>query len=348
MSVEERKSIQEVQAYLPVEQEGLNLSDNANLFPPHPAIQHALSSIQAEDVRGYPSGYSDELRARLAEHHGTMPEAIVTGNGSSDLIDLIIRTFTDPGSGVAYHPPSFSMIPLWARCNACEPLAIPLVDGFQLDTEAFGASQARVGFLCRPNNPTGNAFPIEDVEAVADAFGGLLVVDEAYISFTDAPSAQHLADRGDVIVLRSFSKDAGLAGIRFGYAMLEPELASKIHKARGPFRVPKLTEAIALAALDHPDHVANLVETVQSERERVIARVDELGLSPFPSEANFVLMETPWPSTTLANALAGHGVLVRDFNEEALEACIRTTIGPPEINDRFLGALEAVLEEGGP
>lgn len=348
MSVRERETIEAVTAYEPVEQEGLNLSDNANLFEPNPAIEAGLASLDPDDVRAYPSGYGDELREVIARRHQVDPQGVVIANGSSDLIDLIIRAFTDPGSHVAYHPPSFSMIPLWARCNAAQPLPVPLGDGFSLDVEGFRDADARVGFVCRPNNPTGNAFEIEDVEAVADGFDGLLVIDEAYISFTERPSATRLIDREDVAILRSLSKDAGLAGIRFGYCLIDPELAQVLKKVRGPFRVPRPTEAIATAALEDRSHVERLAKTVRSERERVIERVGQLGLSPFPSQTNFVLIESPWPGERLAQALADEGVLVRDFSSDALEACVRVTVGPPETNDVFLAALEAVLEAGGP
>lgn len=348
MTVEERETIRELSAYEPVEREGLNLSDNANLFDTNPAIQRGLDAIEPDDVRGYPSGYADELRATIGDVHDVDPARVITANGSSDLIDLLVRSFTDPGDRVAYHPPSFSMIPLWSRCNAAQPHPVPLGEGFDLDADAFANADASVGVICRPNNPTGNAFTLEQVETVAERFEGLLIVDEAYIRFTERPDAMHLADRGNVVVLRSLSKDAGLAGTRFGYAVTDERLVDTVRKVRGPFRVPRTTEAIATAALEDPGHAETVAKTVRKERERVRERVDELGLSPFPTETNFLLIETPWPSSTFADALAEKGVLVRDFSTDTLEACVRVTIGPPDVNDRFLDALEALLDEGGP
>lgn len=349
MTIDPRTSVAPLSAYQPVEQEGLNLSDNSNLFEPNPAIERALSRITPDQVRGYPTGYSDALCQAIAERHDHPVEGVVTANGSSDLMDLLIRAFADPGDGVAYHPPSFSMIPLWTRCNAAEPVPVPLGDGFQLDVEAYRDAEASLGFICRPNNPTGNAFPMEDVRAIADGFDGLLVLDEAYISFTQRPSARNLvAEHDDAVLLRSLSKDAGLAGIRFGYALMAPELADQVRKVRGPFRVPRLTEEIALEALGEMSHVETLAKVVTAERQRVADRVQALGLNPFPTETNFLLIEAPWPGERLQSALADQGVLVRDFGSEALEACIRVTIGPPETNDVFLEALETVLEDGGP
>lgn len=348
MTIQERSTIEELSAYQPVEREGLNLSDNANLFGTNPAIERALDGLDPDEIRQYPSGYGDEIREAIADKHGVDPVEVVVANGSSDLMDLLIRAFTDPGEGVAFHPPSFSMIPLWARCNAAEPRPVPLGPGFELDVDGFRDVDARIGFVCRPNNPTGNAFDLEDVEAVADGFEGLLVVDEAYISFTDRPSAEGLAEREDVALLRSLSKDAGLAGTRFGYCLIDPSLVESLHKVRGPFRVPRPTEVIAKAAIEDESHVDQLVKIVRSERERVVDRLDELGLSPFQTETNFVLVETPWPSSRFADALAEKGVLVRDFGSDALEACVRATIGPPEVNDGFLDAVEELLDEGGP
>jgi histidinol-phosphate aminotransferase len=348
VSLRPRAAIEKLAAYEPVEQEGLNLSDNANLFDTNPLIEQALDELDPDEVRRYPSGYSDELRETIADVHDHPAEGVVTANGSSDMIDLLVRTFTDPDERVTYHPPSFSMIPLWTTCNACQPEAAPLTDDFALDPEAFLATDARLGFLCRPNNPTGNAFPIDVVEEVADGFEGLLVVDEAYVSFTDRPDAMHLRDREDVAILRSLSKDAGLAGTRFGYALMDPSLAQEVRKVRGPFRVPRVTEAIATRALEDPSHRERVAKVVKEERARVRDRLEELGLSPFPTETNFVLVETPWPSSRVQEALAERGVLVRDFGSETLEACFRATIGPPEVNDRFLEAVEAMLDDGGP
>ena len=348
MRPQARESVQGLSAYQPVEREGLNLSDNANLFPVNPAIQQALDTLTPEQLRGYPSGYGEALCDALAHRHDVTPEHVLTGNGSSDLIDLLIRTFTDPGSQVAYHPPSFSMIPLWTQCNGAVPEPIPLQGAFELDVPAYQASQARVGFICRPNNPTGNVFPLDQVEAIAERFPGLLVLDEAYVRFTDEPSATSLLEMGNVAILRSLSKDAGLAGLRFGYALMPPSLAEEVRKVRGPFRVPRVTEHVALAALHHDDHVRSIVKTVQAERQRVAEAVADLGLSPFPSETNFVLIETPWPGDQIAEALAQRGVLVRAFNEASLETCMRVTIGPPETNGTFLAALTDLLEEGGP
>lgn len=344
----QRSSIQGITAYQPVEREGLNLSDNANLFDPNPVIQEALDEIDPSQVRAYPSGYGDDLREAIADHHDLSPDHVVTANGSSDLIDVLVRTFTDPGDEVAYHPPSFSMIPLWTRCNAATPNPIPLQDAFALDVDAFSQAEASIGFVCRPNNPTGNAFDLDDVEEVAERFEGLLVVDEAYVRFSQKPDAEHLVDRGDVIVLRSISKDAGLAGTRFGYGLMAPELVDCVHKVRGPFRVPCVTEALAKAAIENTDHADAVARTVRKERARVHDRLDEMGLSPFPSETNFLLIETPWPGARFAQALAEKGVLVREFTSDALEACVRATVGPPEVNDRFIDAVEALLEEGGP
>lgn len=347
--IRERESLTEISAYEPVEQAGLNLSDNANLFEPNPAIQQALESLDADTVRSYPTGYGDALRERIADKHGVDPNGVVIANGSSDLIDLLIRTFTDPGSRVAYHPPSFSMIPLWARCNAAELAPVPLGSRFALDADAFANESARIGFLCRPNNPTGNAFPLATVDRVLAGFEGLLVVDEAYASFLDDETAEDLIlDRDDAVLLRSLSKDHGLAGIRFGYGLMDPSLAQQVNKTRGPFRVPVPTEAIAHQALEDSTHLDEVIDTVRTERARVYDRVDRLGLEPFPTQTNFLLIETPWPSETMADALAEQGILVRPFSSDALEACIRVTIGPPDTNDAFLEALETLLDGGGP
>jgi histidinol-phosphate aminotransferase len=348
VTVRPRSGIEDLAAYEPVEAEGLNLSDNANLFETNPAIQQALEEVSPDEVRTYPSGYSDELRERVAEVHDHPAEGVVTANGSSDLIDLLVRTFTDPGDPVAFHPPSFSMIPLWTSCNACEPEPVPLGEQFGLDVDAFAGAEANVGFVCRPNNPTGNAFPIEQVERLADDFEGLLVVDEAYVNFADVPDATHLLDREDVAVLRSLSKDAGLAGTRFGYGLFHPDVAREIRKVRGPFRVPRVTEEIAKRALADRSHVDRVAKTVATERQRVRSELQEMGLSPFPSQTNFVLVETPWPSTRVQQALAAEGVLVREFSSDTLEACFRATIGPPDVNDQFLDAVQAMLDEGGP
>ncbi|HEY8469703.1 MAG TPA: histidinol dehydrogenase [Longimicrobiales bacterium] len=334
----------------------VDLSDNTNLFGTPPAAARSLAELPAERITRYPPVFADELKAVLAAKHGVTPENITTGCGSDDVIDSALRAFCDPGDAVAYADPTFSVVSLMARMNAARPVAVPLAPDFSLDADALIAARARVTYICRPNNPTGTVPDAAAVLRVAEAGRGIVLLDEAYADFMDEPAPDWLAASDRIVVVRTLSKAYGLAGLRVGYAIGPARLIREIEKSRGPYKVTATANAAALAALTEDEPwVRNVARQVQENRERLAAELRVLGLRVWPSQANFVLVQAPVAeggaasgeqnaARRLGAALRERGVAVRVFPALPHAGdCVRVSVGPWPLMQRFLDALREVL-----
>lgn len=344
-----KESIRQLRGYEEEAHGGLNLSNNANLFGANPAIAKTLARLAPGDVWDYPSLTGAPLRERLGRKLGVPASWIVTGNGSNDLIDVCIRAFADAGSPVAYHPPTFPMIPIFSRTNGADARPVPLGLDFSLDPKGLVDAKARITFVVSPNNPTGNAFSATDILRVVDAARGIVVVDEAYIEFGGSSVLEALRDRPNMILLRTFSKAHGLAGLRVGYAVAHEEVAEAVAKVRGPFRMNAVSELAATLALDEDEWLART--TVEARRARGILAdgLSARGFHVHPSDANFVLARVPEPFTgkSLAAALASRDVWIRDLGGDLLRH-VRITAAPPAALAAFFERLDAVLKETRP
>ena len=325
----------------------VDLTDNTNLFGQAPSAVRVLAELDAADVRAYPSLYGGELKEAAASYFGVPASCVATGCGSDDLIDSTIRAFCGPGSIVAFPVPTFSMIGPFARMNGARAVGVDMSPGFELDIEALVRTQAPVTYLCRPNNPTGNAFLRADVEALVEKVNGLVILDEAYGDFCDDPLVGWAPETDRVVVLRTMSKAFGLAGLRVGLAIGPPKLIGEIEKSRGPYKVGVVAEAATAAALRH-DHewVAATVAEAVDMRRRLAAALARRGLRVYPSAANFLLVEAPGGDTEkFSRGLAAAGVGVRPFaGLPGAGDCVRVTVGPQPLMDRFLGRTDELLD----
>jgi histidinol-phosphate/aromatic aminotransferase/cobyric acid decarboxylase-like protein len=259
---------------------------------------------------------------------------------------------------VAYFPPTFSMVEIFARMNGMVPRPLPAGEG--ANAEARALANAEVGapaviYLCRPNNPTGECAPREVVEELLRAGGEegpVLLLDEAYADFADDDFLREAASSPRLLVVRTLSKAYGLAGLRVGFAVGSSDVIAEVEKSRGPYKVSRLAERAAVAALvDAEGWVPEIVRKVREGREGLRSALEARGLSPLPSQANFLLLplgDVGGGSRTAASvttALREHGVAVRPFPAlPGLGETIRISIGPPEELDRFTAALDAVLQ----
>jgi histidinol-phosphate aminotransferase len=301
-----------------------------------------LRDLTDAAITRYPSVYADRLRRALADLHGVDPANISTGCGSDDVIDSTLRAFTEPGDVVAYPDPTFGMVPVFARMNALRPLPVPLAAGPTLEEDALLAARAAVTYICRPNNPTGTAFDRAGTERVARGAPGLVLVDEAYADFADDDLAAFAAASDRTIVLRTFSKAYGLAGLRVGYAIGPAELIAEVEKSRGPYKVAATAEAAALAVLAYDtDWVRARSVEVRANRTRLVAELEGRGIVAFDSAANFVLFCVDDAAVAGAR-LRERGVAVRPFTGLAgIGACMRVSVGPWS-DATFLTALDEV------
>jgi histidinol-phosphate aminotransferase len=292
----------------------------------------------------YPDPRSTVLRRDLAARLGVAPDRLWIGNGSDEALDLILRVFVEPGVAVVICTPTYAMYEIAARANAALVREAPLDADFDLDAEAAlsAATGAKVIFLCSPNNPTGKALSRDRIEALAESFDGLLVVDEAYVEFSRMEPLTDLATRfRNVLLLRTFSKAWGLAGARVGYFIADPLVVDYVERVNLPYPLSALSQEAARRMLAREDEVAENVATIVRERERLASRLEELGLEVFPSDANFMLVRVPNAREIHRRLAEEYRIVTRDRSAmPRLADCLRITVGRPDETDRLCSALK--------
>jgi histidinol-phosphate aminotransferase len=326
---------------------------NESPFPlPDWLHRELLQALAQVEVNRYPDPKAERLRVALAARDGVSPAQIVLGNGSDELIQLLLLAMGEPMTAVLAPVPTFSMYELIARAQGLRFEGVPLGTRFEPELPALIATiertRPRVVFLASPNNPTGTVFSDAEVLKILGAAPGVVVVDEAYAPYARRTVLSRLVDQERLVVLRSLSK-IGLAGLRIGYLMCHQALAGELEKVRLPFNLSALSQAAALAVLAHHDWIDANVREVVEERARLARDLDRLsGVEGFPSEGNFILFRTARPADAVFDGLLAEGVVVRNLGAAAgLANCLRVTVGTREENDRFLTALARIMERGG-
>lgn len=319
----------------------VKLDGNENPFGPSPRARAALAAEYA--AHRYPDPDQRRLREALASRHGVPAETIVAGAGSDEIIDLLFRTFVEEGDRIVVASPTFGMYAFDAQLHGANVIDVPLRADWSIDADALlaAASRAKAVFIPSPNNPTGGLLPAPLAERLL-ATGALLVVDEAYIEFSHGASLVDRAAAGEPIVaLRTFSKWAGLAGLRVGYGVMSRDVAAALMKVKQPYGVNVAAEVAALASLEDAELLDERACIITGERERMAGLLRETGwLEPAPSEANFLLVRMlRGDSLTVREALRRRGIFVRTFDHSRLRDHLRISAGTTEDTDRLLAAL---------
>jgi histidinol-phosphate aminotransferase len=342
------KPIEEVERELKIQ--AVKLASNENPLGPSPKGIAAARAVLA-DANRYPDGGTHRLREALAELNGVAPEEIFIGLGSSEIIDLAARVLLRAGLQGLTSEGSYAPFSVAIRASGAE-LVLVRQREFAFDLEAMANAitpKTRVIYLANPNNPTGTAFSGEEFEEfLAKVPDGVLVVlDEAYIHYAVSvglrDSVAAYRKRKNMLILRTFSKVYGLAGLRIGYAIGTTPLLSALNKLKTPFNTSGVAQAAALAALDDAEHVARCIETNATERARLCAGLTEMGLRPVTSEANFVFMEVGPDAGKISDELLHMGVIVRPLAWMGFPEAIRVSVGTAEENGKFLRAMAEVL-----
>ncbi len=330
----------------------IKLASNENPLGPSPRAVEALQRMLGEMHR-YPDGASHELRRALAGRLGVEPASLVFGCGSDEILELLAKCFVGPGDEVVYAWPSFAMYPIVVGGQGATPVAVPLDAGHVHDLDAMlraVTARTRLVFVCNPNNPTGTSVGAAAFDRFVDALPShvVLAIDEAYVEYArraDFPAAlAHVRRRPATITLRTFSKIYGLAGLRVGYGVGDPELISYLERARHPFNVSLAAQIAARAALDDDAFVARS-RAVNAEGIALLEReLAGLGLETTPTDANFILVRARGRDTY--ERLLRRGVIVRPLGGFGLEDHVRITIGTQPENARLIEALRALRAEG--
>jgi histidinol-phosphate aminotransferase len=330
--------------------DAIKLASNENPLPPSDRVQKAIAAALG-NLNRYPDGSGYYLRQALAKKHDFPQDQVFLGNGSNELIELAVRTFLRPGDEVIVPHPSFVVYPMIVQAAGGIRVMVMLKD-HRLDLEAMARAitpMTKMVFIANPNNPTATIVTANEVEAFMGRVPDrtIVVFDEAYIEFAmgpDFPDTLSYVKQGrKVIVLRTFSKAASLAGIRVGYGIAEADAVSLMNRIRQPFNVNSLAQAAALAALDDDNHVLECVRTIEAGRHYLYDEFKSLGVNYVPSRANFILVDVGRSASDIYQRLLKEGVIVRPMTPFGMESALRVTVGTPEENRRLVKALKTVL-----
>ena len=352
-----RPHLVEIQTYEPVdppevlaqragipEDRVVKLNGNENPYGASPEVAEALAKAP---LHIYPDPLQRKMRDALADYTGLGPENIIVGAGSDELIDLLFRLFISPGDKVVDCDPTFAMYAFCARVAGAEIEMVPRDELFDIDVAAVKDaldSSAKMIFVTSPNNPTGNLAGQAEIVQLLET-GRLVVVDEAYFEFCNETVVELVREYENLVVLRTMSKWAGLAGVRVGYGVMSPGVADHMIDVKPPYNVSVAAEAALLASLKDTGTLMGNVDKIVQERERLVSLLNETeGVTPWPSSGNFILCQfAPDRAHDMYEGLASRGIFVRNFGSPRLRDCFRVAVGTPAQGDTFIGALRELL-----
>jgi histidinol-phosphate aminotransferase len=339
-----RPTIQQMHGYVPGEQPQdqryIKLNSNENPYPPSPHVQEALQRAIGEDLRLYPDPVANHLRDTAAKVYGLRREQILVGNGSDDLLTMLMRTCVGPGDRVAYPVPTYSLYDELVTMQDGHIIRVPFPEDFSLPPQ-LGEVDAKLTILCHPNAPSGTLPSLAHVETLAQQVRGVLVIDEAYIDFADETALPLVHKYDHVVILRTFSKSFALAGMRIGLAFGHPGFLRELLKVKDSYNVNRLSIVAAAAALEDYAWMQEHVGKIRTTRARLSTALREFGYVVYDSHTNFVLARKPGISQEpIYQGLKAHGILVRYFSSPELSDCVRITVGTDEEIDRLVSALD--------
>ena len=330
----------------------LKLDANENHFIDSSILRRImLEALEEVDPRFYPVEEFQLLREDISRWLGVGSDLVALGCGADQLVELLVQAF-GVGYGVASISPTFPSYETRCRILDLRYSSTPLRgDGFELDVERLSEEARRSGlvFICSPNNPTANQFRRDDILAIVEAAAGVVVVDEAYADFGEYSMVRDVERYDNLIVLRTFSKFFGLAGLRVGYLIAPRDVVDAFVRVVPPFNVPSFSLAVARRALRYLDHALKAAEELKAERSRLIQRLNEVsGVRAFPSQANFIFLTASVDATTARRTLAEHGVMARVIEGlPGLGTCFRITVGRREANDTVIRAFSSLVGGSG-
>jgi histidinol-phosphate aminotransferase len=323
----------------------IKLDGNENPYGCSPRVKEALSSFPYYHI--YPDTEQRELRKALEGYVGVSADRLVAGSGSDELIDLILRLFIEPGEVVINCPPTFGMYPFSTSvCNG-RLVEVPRDEDFGINVprlrQAIAGERAKLLFIASPNNPSGNTTPKDDIRELLES-GVVLVLDEAYCEFSGETMVPEADKYENLIVLRTFSKWAGLAGVRVGYGVFPETIVRHLMRVKPPYNVNAAAQVAALESLADIAYLRQTVQSIVAERQRLFTRLADFEfLKPFPSKANFILCHVAGKQARgIHQELRGRGISVRYFDSPRLRDFLRISVGKPEHTDALIAALKQI------
>lgn len=342
-----RPHVERMSGYVPGEQPRtggiLKLNTNENPYPPSPRVAEAIEEGLDGRLRRYPDPVGTAFREAAARLHGVSPEMILAGNGSDDLLTILTRACSGPGDVVVYPTPSYVLYRTLCEIQQARPVEVAFEPNWTLDPDRFAHPEATLAFLANPNSPSGTALSPDQVAAIAERLGCLLVVDEAYADFAESSCVGLVESHPNVVVTRTLSKGYGLAGLRIGYLVGRPDVVAELTKVKDSYNCDTLSLLGGTAALDDQAYLTETRGRILATRARLADAMRGLGYLVPESQANFVWCTGGPPATEVYDRLKSRNVLVRLMRYPGHEDGIRVSVGTDAEIDTFLEAMGAIL-----
>lgn len=322
----------------------IKLNTNENPYPPSPEALKVLRELEGELLRRYPDPMARAFREAASQVLGVPADWILVGNGSDDLLTMIIRACSEPGRGVVYPMPTYVLYRTLAQIQGADYVEVPYHEDYTLPIEQLVEAGGAVTFVASPNSPSGTVAPMEQLEKLAAQLSGVLVIDEAYVDFAESNALDLVKTYDNVIVLRTLSKGYSLAGLRLGFGVANPSLLEGLIKVKDSYNVDAVACAVGAAAIADRHHTTANAQKIKATRSQMADALQQLGFHVLPSQANFLLAQfTSGNAESLYKNLKERGILVRYFNQPRLTDKLRITVGTPEQNEALIKALSEIL-----
>ena len=341
-----RENIQAMQPYVPGEQPQkggfIKLNTNERPYPPCEEVVEAVRAAADGTLRLYPDPVCTRVRERAGEVLGVQPEMVIVGNGSDDILTILIRSFVGEGDEVVYLNPSYGLYSVLTSIQNGRGHVVEYTDDFRLPDDLC-RPDAKLTFICSPNNPTGTLSSADEVAALAEKSSGIVAVDEAYVDFAESSCIELVHRFDNIVILRSMSKSYSLAGLRIGLGIAPAGLIDGMMKVKDSYNVERLGIAGAEAALANVEKMKANAETIKKDRRYLTQQLEELGFDVVPSQANFVFARAPMPADSLYEKLKERKILVRYWNLPRLSDGVRISIGTRRELDALLAAVKEII-----
>lgn len=339
-----RSSVKDMKPYRTETTTKLDMSTNANLIGINSICKKVLMEMAKSDLSQYPTQNSDNLRNTLAEKYHYSPDNFVVGNGSDEILDFVVKAFTNPGDKIVFPTPSFAMYGFYTSANLGRIVSIQLKGNFQLDVKKMIDAKGKLTMFCSPNNPTGNSFREKDIRDIIENARGIVLIDEAYAEFSGKSFIEEIEKYENLIITRTLSKAYGLASIRVGYAIGNKKIIRILNRIKPPYNLNAISEAIAAEALKSDAFLNKTIRTIETEKNELYKKLKSIGTTPYPSDTNFILVKLPVNSKAFCKKLEKEGVLIKDVgNLPLLENHVRITIGTRVHNKLLIEKMSKVL-----
>ena len=342
-----RKNIEKMSGYVPGEQpqDGvyIKLNTNENPYPPSPKVIAALKETVNDKLRLYPDPNATSAKEKAAEIFSTKPERVMLGNGSDELLTIIMRCFAGEGDKIVYPYPTYLLYKTLSEIQDANACIVDFPEDYSLPEEIL-VEGAAITFICNPNSPSGTLIPADKVSNIASKIDGVIVVDEAYVDFADDNCMRLVNEHPNLIVLRTLSKSYSLAGMRLGFAVAREDLINGMMKVKDSYNVDRLSMVSAVAALDDQETFRANVTRIKKTRERLIDSLKDLGFFVYPSQANFVMIRcaNAHNAKDIYLELKERKILIRYIDQSRLGDCLRITVGTDEEINTLLEKLEEI------